>query len=146
MSKASELRAFAISVERIIRMLPALASKGALRKAEADLLTRQLKPGVEVALDIALTMQAAPNIQPEPRERLPLDTAELIAATKALLPILVALRHTVGLGKTQLERIERARVAIHAAETATADRAHFHHNGGTAAEGRGQGDEVLNDL
>lgn len=119
-TKASQLRAFAISVEQIIRMLPGFVVKGALRKAEADLLTRQLKPGVEVALNIAVDMQAAPNTQPEPRELPPPDTAELIAATKALLPILIALRHTVGLGKTQLERIERARVAIHEAERVTA--------------------------
>lgn len=120
MSQASDLRAFAISVEQIVRMLPGFTTKGALRKSEADLLTTQLKRGVETALNIAVEMQAAPSIQPEPNEPLPLDTVELIDATKALLPILIALKHTVGLGKTQLERIERARIAIHATEQARA--------------------------
>jgi hypothetical protein len=47
---------------------------------------------------------------------------QLLEACKSLLPILEAVRYTAGLGKTQMERVEKARAAIalasnpHAAE------------------------------
>ena len=39
-------------------------------------------------------------------------TAELVEATEGLLRIIEAVRYTAGLGKHQMERVERAKKAI----------------------------------
>lgn len=60
MTKASQLRAFAISVEQIVRLMPRFVSSKALTRGEAAHLSQQLKSGAEVALDIAVEMELRP--------------------------------------------------------------------------------------
>lgn len=57
MSRASDLRAFAISVEQIIRMMPGFVARRALTRAEGTHLTQQLQRGVETALNVAVEME-----------------------------------------------------------------------------------------
>lgn len=54
MSGGSKLRAFAISVEQVVRLLPDCVSRKVLTQSEAEHLRQQLQSGAEHALDIAL--------------------------------------------------------------------------------------------
>ena len=76
--QASKLRAFAISVEAVVRMLPKFAAKKALTRVEADHLARQLQQGAEAALGIAVEMDRAASAST-------IDEAQLRAATSAML-------------------------------------------------------------
>jgi hypothetical protein len=78
MSNASKLRAFAISVEQVVRLLPQFAARKALPRGEADHLARQLQAGAEATLDIASQMDRA-------AEASTIDDEQLHAATAAML-------------------------------------------------------------
>lgn len=59
MTQASALRSFATTAEFVAGLMPKLVLSRAVSKAEATLLTQQLRRGAEIALDIALRFDAA---------------------------------------------------------------------------------------
>jgi len=63
MNKASELRSFARAAELAAGLMPRLARAKVMSGGEAELLARQLRGGAEVALDVAVNMEAAVHIQ-----------------------------------------------------------------------------------
>jgi len=60
MSQASRLRSFAITAEHVAGLMTKLARARAVTKAEAELLSQQLRSGAEVALDVAQHMERSP--------------------------------------------------------------------------------------
>jgi hypothetical protein len=75
--QASKLRAFAISVEQIVRLLPQFAARKAITRGEADHLARQLQIGAESALDIASQLDLATSTT--------VDEAQVHLAASAML-------------------------------------------------------------
>lgn len=106
MSQSSALRSFATTAEFVAGLMPRLAHFKITSKSEAELLATRLKSGAETALDIAIKMERGS------------DAPDLLDPLKDLIRIAEAVRYTAGLGKGQLERVEKAKVAAAEAEVA----------------------------
>ncbi len=55
--KSSQVRSFCTTAEHVAGLLPRMVSAKILKPAEAELLVKQLRAGVEVTLDVAKGME-----------------------------------------------------------------------------------------
>jgi len=104
MTQASKLRTFSSTAEFVSGLMSKLSYYKVISKNEADLLAKRLRDGAEAALDIAAKMER------------PAETSEVLGSLKDLIRITEAVRYSAGLGKTQMERVERAKEVAARAE------------------------------